>query len=140
MKRIKQYICLLLAAALCLTACSSTTGSEGTTAAATQEATTAETTAADTGNGLFTAGTYTGTAQGYGGEVTVTITVDASSITDVKVEGADETPEVGGAALDTLAESIKTAGSAEIDGVAGATITSDAVKTAAADALAQAQG
>ena len=65
----------------------------------------------------------------------MTITVDASSITDVKVEGADETPEVGGAALDTLAESIKTAGSAEIDGVAGATITSDAVKTAAADAL-----
>lgn len=89
---------------------------------------------------VYTAGTYTGTAQGYGGEVTVTITVDASSITDVKVEGVDETPEVGGAALDTLAESIKTAGSAEIDGVAGATITSDAVKTAAADALAQAQG
>ena len=88
----------------------------------------------------YTAGTYTGPAQGYGGEVTVPITVDASSITDVTIEGADETPEVGGAALDTLAESIKTAGSAEIDGVAGATVTSDAVKAAAADALAQAQG
>lgn len=87
----------------------------------------------------YTAGTYTGTAKGYGGDVTVTITVDASSITDVKVEGADETPEVGGAALDSLAQAIKDAGSAEIDGVAGATVTSDAVKAAAADALAQAK-
>ena len=68
------------------------------------------------------------------------VVIHDSGTSDVKVEGADETPEVGGAALDTLAESIKTAGSAEIDGVAGATITSDAVKTAAADALAQAQG
>ena len=69
----------------------------------------------------------------------MTVTVDASSITDVTVEGPDETPEVGGPALTTLADAIKAAGSAEVDGVAGATITSDAVKTAAADALAQAQ-
>lgn len=89
---------------------------------------------------LYTPGSYTGTAQGYGGTVTVTVTVDESSITAVTAEGADETPTVGGAALETLAQSIQTAGSAEIDAVAGATITSNAVMSAASDALAQARG
>ena len=49
--------------------------------------------------GIYTPGTYEGSAQGYGGTVTVSITVDANSITDVKVTGEQETPSVGGAAL-----------------------------------------
>ena len=90
--------------------------------------------------GIYTPGTYTGEAQGFGGPVTVTITVDANNITDVKIEGAAETDTVGGAALEPLAQQIKDAQSAEIDGVSGATFTSDGVKAALALALAQAKG
>ena len=90
--------------------------------------------------GIYTAGTYTGTAQGYGGTVTVTLTTDTKSITDVTIAGDQETAGIGGAALEPLAEQIKTAQSAEIDGVSGATITSDAVKAAAAAAIAAAKG
>ena len=51
---------------------------------------------------LYTAGTYTESAQGYGGPVTVEITVDESKITAVKVTGDGETPSVGGAHLEEL--------------------------------------
>ena len=90
--------------------------------------------------GKYTAGTYSATEQGFGGDVTVTITTDAASITNVEIVGDGETPTVGGAALETLVEQIKTAQSAEIDGVSGATVTSTAVKNAAAKAIAQAEG
>ena len=88
----------------------------------------------------YTPGTYEATAQGFGGDVKVEITVDENAITDVAITGDSETPTVGGAALETLAAQIKEKQSAEIDGVAGATITSTAVKEAAAKALALAAG
>ncbi|MBQ9327514.1 MAG: FMN-binding protein [Solobacterium sp.] len=88
----------------------------------------------------YTAGTYTGTSTGFGGTVSVTITVDGNSITDVTAEGADETPTVGGAALETLAEQIKEAQSFEIDGVSGATFTSTGIKEAAEQAINAAMG
>lgn len=91
-------------------------------------------------SGKYTAGTYSASSKGFGGDVTVTITVDASSITDVTVEGPDETESVGGAALADLADQIKEAQSSEIDGVSGATVTSNAAKAAASDAIAQASG
>lgn len=90
--------------------------------------------------GKYTAGTYTGEADGFGGKVTVTITTDANSITEVTAEGPDETETVGGAALEELAGQVLEAQSAEIDGVSGATVTSTAVKEAAASAIAQAEG
>lgn len=80
--------------------------------------------------GKYTPGTYSAQAQGFGGTVTATITTDANAVTEVVLEGAEETPAVGGAALETLAAAIKETGSAEIDGVSGATVTSNAVKTA----------
>lgn len=89
---------------------------------------------------LYMAGTYTGTGQGYGGAITVTITTSTSKITEVSVEGAEETPAIGGAALDPLMEQIKETQGAEIDGVSGATLTSNGVKTALQAALNQAQG
>ena len=85
-------------------------------------------------------GTLEGTAQGFGGPVTVTLTVEDGKIVDASIVGEDETPGVGGAALEPLAAQLIEAGSAEIDGVAGATFTSDAVKEAAAAALAGASG
>lgn len=90
--------------------------------------------------GKYTPGTYSASAEGYGGDVTVELTVDDSNVTDVKVTGDKETPEVGGAALDQLAEQIRTAGSAEIDGVSGATYTTNAAKEAAQQAFNAAMG
>lgn len=51
----------------------------------------------------YTPGTYEGTAKGFGGTVTVTVTVDESAITAVEATGGDETPAIGGAALATVA-------------------------------------
>ena len=83
---------------------------------------------------------YTATAKGFGGDVTVTITVDEESITDVVIEGAQETDGIGSRAVEELGEAIKTAQSFEVDGVAGATVTSKAIQMAAEEALAQARG
>ena len=88
----------------------------------------------------YTPGTYDASAQGYGPDVKVVITVDDSAITDVVITGDNETPTIGGAALETLAAQIKEKQSAEIDGVSGATLTSNAVKEAAAKALELASG
>lgn len=90
--------------------------------------------------GSFTPGTYTGEGQGYGGPVVVELTTSDSAITDVKITGDQETPAVGGAALEELAGQIKTAQSADIDGVSGATLTSNGVREAAAAAIAAAKG
>lgn len=90
--------------------------------------------------GVYTAGTYEASAQGYGGKVTVTLTCDANKVTDVKIAGFDETESVGGAALEELAEQVKAVGNAEIDGVAGATVTSNAVRQAVRECLAEAAG
>ena len=91
-------------------------------------------------DGSYTPGTYTAEAKGMGGTVTVTVTVSDSAITAVKAEGPDETPGIGVPALETVANAILEAQSADVDGVTGATVTSTAVKTAAAAALAEAAG
>ena len=85
--------------------------------------------------GKYVAGTYSGEAEGFGGTVTVTITVSDSKIEKVDVAGDKETESIGGAALGTLAEKIMEKQSAEIDAVAGASVTSAAVKEAAAAAI-----
>ncbi len=96
-----------------------------------------ETTEAAPEEAQAAAGTVTGTGAGFGGDVTATLTVaEDGTITDVVLEGADETPTIGGAALEELAAQVLEAQSADIDGVSGASITSGAVKTAVAAALA----
>ncbi len=85
-------------------------------------------------------GTYTGVAAGFGGEVKAVITVVNGKLTACTLEGAGETPAIGGAALPKLQEQVLAAGSAGIDGVSGATVTSTAVKEAVTAALAQAKG
>lgn len=91
-------------------------------------------------SGTYTPGTYTGEGQGFGGAVTVELTVSDSAVTDVKITGDAETPTVGGAALEELTNQVKNAQGADIDGVSGATITSNAVKEGAAVAIAAAKG
>lgn len=90
--------------------------------------------------GTYEPGTYEAVAKGFGGDVKVTITVDASNITEVLVEGNDETEGVGSKAVEKLPEAIKEAQSADVDGVSGATVTSNAIKTALIAALALAKG
>lgn len=88
---------------------------------------------------LYTPGTYTATAMGIG-EVTVSITFDETSITEVVVDVSNESEDIGQLYGTTLQEALMEAQSAEIDGVSGATVTSDAVKEAAANCIAQALG
>ena len=80
-------------------------------------------------------GDFTGTAKGMGGDVTVTLTLTDSKITGCTAEGVDETQGIGTLALDQLPGQIAETGSIAVDGVTGATITSDAIKEAAAAAL-----
>ena len=88
----------------------------------------------------FTPGEYEGSAQGFGGAVTVKVTVDAAGVTAAEIKAENETPAIGGAAAEALAAAIVGAADAEIEAVAGATVTSGAVKEALAAALAQAAG
>ena len=80
-------------------------------------------------------GDFTGTAKGFGGDVTVTLTLADGKITGCTAEGKDETEGVGSTAIDQLPGAIAESGSIAVDGVATATITSDAIKEAAAAAL-----
>ena len=84
-------------------------------------------------------GTYTASEQGCLSEVAVTVTVTGGKVTNVAIDASGETPELGGAAAETLADELTKAGStAGVDAVSGATLTSNAVFTAMDSCLAQA--
>ena len=89
----------------------------------------------------FTAGEYEATATGFGGDVTVKVTVDENAVTAVEITGENETPALGGAAIEEYTTSLVGVSDAEsVDVHSGATITSNAVKEALGKALAQAKG
>lgn len=79
-------------------------------------------------------GEFSGTAKGMG-DIKVTITLQDSVITDVKVEGENETEGIGTKAIEQLPGDMVKANSFKVDGVATATITSDAIKAAAEEAI-----
>ena len=114
----------LLLAAVCMaagcTSASSSAASEGSTSAA------------------MTAGTYTGTATGMDGTVKVDVTVDETSITSIEIVEENETEGVGDEALVLIADEIMETQSIAVDTVAGATVSSAAMKAAVTDALSQA--
>ena len=126
----KGFIKIAAAAAMsgvtagALAACNSASGSASTSGAA----------------GQYIPGTYEGTAEGISSTVKVTMTFSDSAVTDVVVDTSGETASFGAAAADELREQLMAAGSAEIDGVSGSTITSDAVMKAAKSCYAQAKG
>ena len=80
-------------------------------------------------------GTFSAEAQGFGGPVSVTVTVEGGEITAVAIEGSGETPALGGVAVDTMDDAILAAQTPNVDGVAGATVTSTAIRAAASEAL-----
>ena len=90
---------------------------------------------ASTSSDAGVSGDFTGTAKGFGGDVSVTLTLTDSVITGCTAEGKDETEGVGSQAIAKMPGEIAESGSIAVDGVSGATITSTAIKEAAAAAL-----
>ena len=90
-------------------------------------------------DGIYTPGTYSATATGMG-TVTVTATFDENSLIDVVLDVAEETPAIGQAAAEELKAQVMAAKSADIDGVSGASLTSEAVRVALKNCIAQAKG
>ena len=89
---------------------------------------------------VYTPGTYTATAPGFGGDVTVTLTVDETSILEATIDAPGETESIGQAAAKELAQQIMERQSFEIDAVSGASNTSRAVRQALESCVAQAKG
>ena len=84
-------------------------------------------------------GAYSASAQGYKSEVTVMINITGGKVTNVQIDAGDEPPDVGGKAAESLARSLLDAGgTAGVDTVSGATMTSNAVLSAMDACLAQA--
>ena len=79
--------------------------------------------------------TLQGVAKGYGGEVSVEVTMKGDKITKVVAKGDKETPEIGGLALEEISNKIVEANSADVDAVSGATVTSNAIMSAVKNAI-----
>ena len=90
---------------------------------------------ASTSSDAGVSGDFTGTAKGFGGDVSVTLTLTDGAITGCIAEGKDETQGVGSEAIAQMPGKIAESGSIAVDGVSGATATSTAIKEAAAAAL-----
>ena len=91
-------------------------------------------------NMTYTPGTYSASARGINSDVTVTMTFDEHSITDMEIDVSGETPDIGGKIGGEMRDKILAAQTCNVDGVSGATVTADAIKTAAADCISQASG
>lgn len=115
-----------------------TTKAETTATEATTPIESAKDTTTDTAKTQYKAGSYTADAQGYGGKVIVTITVNESQITAVSIEGPDETDGIGTKALDEMPDLILEAQTGKVDTIAGATVTSEGIIKALEAALTQA--
>ncbi len=87
-----------------------------------------------------TPGTYTASAAGMDSDVTVTATFDESSITDLSVDVSGETPGIGAEIGDEMTQKFLEAQGSAVDGVSEATVTSNALKSALDDCIAQATG
>ncbi len=79
--------------------------------------------------------TWEAAAKGFGGEVKVTLTIEDGRLIDVSVVGDSETPGVGGNAIELMPGRMTAANTVEVDGVSGATLTSNAILAAAKEAL-----
>ncbi len=80
-------------------------------------------------------GVYEGSANGMGGAVKVTVTVSGGKITAVEVGEHNETAGISDPAIEQIPAKIVEAQSTDVDAVAGATVTSEAIKEAVKAAL-----
>ncbi len=158
MKRRNRWFCLALSGVMAVVLSGCNGSGQGTVAASgtAVETTGAETTVAETtgaaaesgteetmgeevkGDGVYKPGTYKASAKGMGGDVTVEVVVTADAIKSVTVLEHNETAGISDPAIEKIPGLIVEAQGLGIDAVSGATITSDAILAAAADALGQA--
>lgn len=89
-------------------------------------------------NVTMTPGTYTSTQQGFGGDITVTITTSEKFIEDVQIVGEKETPGLGAVAVAELGGAMLDLQTPNVDAVSGATVSSKAIIAGATDCLTQA--
>ncbi len=80
-------------------------------------------------------GTYEGSADGMMGDVPVTVVVSGGEITEITIGEHNESPGISDAAIEGIPAAIIEAQSVDVDDVAGATVTSEAIKEAVAAAL-----
>ena len=90
--------------------------------------------------GQYTPGTYEASVNGMGGPVTVKMEFSEEEILSVEASGDQETKGLGDVAIEELKERILAAQSAEVDVVSGASVSSTAMLSAAADCIEQARG
>lgn len=128
----KQIVSALLAAGLVLTGCSAAPASS-TVASTTSSA-------ASAASVKMTPGTYQGTAAGMRGDLTVSVTVDETSLLSVEVTDTVDTAVISDAAIDVLPGKIVEEQNLQVDNVSGATMTSLGIKNAVANAIEQAGG
>lgn len=83
----------------------------------------------------FKAGTYEGIAAGYGGDIKLEVVLGDETIEAINILENGETAGIGSKAIDALPGAIVSAQSLEVDGISGATVTSDAIKAAVTAAL-----
>lgn len=125
----QRGIALLIVGALLMTISGCTNGSA-------PAATPTET----SGAGRYQPGSYTGTATGRNGGVTVEVTFSEQAIEDVRVVSHSETEGIADGALEKIPQAIVDRQSLAVDAIAGATITSQAILEAAAAAAELAGG
>lgn len=133
----RSFLHSMAASALGAAAVGLTTGCSSSSSVA--ESTVASSTVTESLPAIYTPGTYTASAKGFN-DVSVSITFSETSIVDVQLDLSKETDSIGQAAGDTLKQAILDAQNSNIDSVSGATLTSEAVKQATANCIAQAKG
>lgn len=93
-----------------------------------------------TGTATYTAGTYTGTGAGRNGDITVEVVFTDDAIKSVTITDHAETGGISDPAINTIPEAIVESQSLGVDAVTGATLTSNGIIDAVADAVEQAGG
>lgn len=89
-------------------------------------------------NCTYIDGEYSAHAEGMGGSVAVCLTISSNAIIDIQIDASSETPGIGDLAAEKMKERILEAQNADVDTVTSATITSNAIVSAAKAALEQA--
>lgn len=130
----KKLLMGLMSAALVV----SLAGCQGQSAGNTAPATQAETTQEQKESGIFTPGTYTGTAKGLNGDIVAHVTVSADKIEGITFDEHKESIGISDPAFDKLPNAILEHQSVAVDAIAGCTISSNAVLEAVKMALLEA--
>lgn len=91
--------------------------------------------AAEEEEGLYKDGTYTGSGQGYGGAINVTVTVSGGEIADITVDSHDGEDPAFYTIATGIIDKIIEAQSADVDTITGATLSSTGIRAAVAAAL-----